>query len=167
MSPTVLAITAPVELSSLPSNAALKWYMHYVSVFDADIHAAAKQPTRFYSSKAINYSADSSVIEGAKAVWEDYVFLWGSFAKLTRELRTFIFVSDEEKGTHAVHAEAVTVCHLRGGRSTVAVPTSFVYTLAMAEEGGGEDGLQIREIRSYLNLATLERAKSMQAQETS
>ena len=51
MSPSVLAITASVELDSLPSNPALKWYMHYVSVFDADIHAAAKQPTRFYSSK--------------------------------------------------------------------------------------------------------------------
>jgi hypothetical protein len=136
--------------------------MHYVNVFDADIHAAAKQPTRFYSSKAINYSADGSVIKGAKAVWEDYLFLWASFAKLTRELRTIIFVSDEENGTHVVHAEAVTVCHLKGGKGTVAVPTSFVYTLAKAEEGAGEGGLQIWEIRSYLDLATLEKAKSMQ-----
>ena len=162
MSPTVLAIKAPVELSSLPPNPALKWYMHYVSVFDTDIHAAAKQPTQFYSSKAINYSADGSVIEGAKAIWEDYLFLWGSFTKLTRELRTITFVSDEENGTHTVHAEAVTVCHLKGGKGTVAVPTSFVYTLAKAEEGDGEGGLQIWEIRSYLNLATLEKAKSMQ-----
>ncbi len=162
MSPTVLSITAPVELSSLPPNPALKWYIHYVSVFDADIHAAAKQPTQFYSSKAINYSADGSVIEGAKAIWEDYLFLWGSFTKLTRELRTIIFVSDEENGTHVVHAEAVTVCHLKGGKGTVAVPTSFVYTLGKAEEGDGEGGLQIWEIRSYLDLATLEKAKSMQ-----
>lgn len=163
MSPTVLAITAPVELSSLPSNAALKWYMHYFSVFDADIHAAAKQPTQFHFSKAINYSADGSVIGGAKAVWEDYLFLWGSFAKLKRELRTIIFVTDEEKGTHTVHAEAMIVCHPKGGKGTLAVPTSFVYTLARVEEGAGEDGLQIWETRSYLNLATLEKAKSMQA----
>jgi hypothetical protein len=162
MSPTILALTAPVELSSLPSNPALKWYMHYVNVFDADIHAAAKQPTQFYSSKTVNYSANGSVIKGAEAVWEDYLFLWGSFAKLTRELRTIIFVSDEEKGTHVVHAEAVTVCHLKGGKGTVSVPTSFVYTLAKAEEGAGEGGLQIWEIRSYLDLATLEKAKSMQ-----
>lgn len=167
MSPTVLALTAPVELSSLPSNPALEWYMLYVNVFDADIHAAAKQPTRFYSSKAINYSANGSIIKGAKAVWEDYLFLWGSFAKLTRELRTIIFVSDEEKGTHVVHAEAVTVCHLKGGNGSVAVPTSFVYTLAKAEEGAGEGGLQIWEIRSYLDLATLEKAKSMQPEEMS
>ena len=86
--------------------------MHYVSVFDADIHAAAKQPTQFYSSKAINYSADGSVIEGAKAFWEDYLFLWGSFTKLTRQLRTIIFVSEEENGKHMVQAEAVTICHL-------------------------------------------------------
>jgi hypothetical protein len=97
-----------------------------------------------------------------RQVWEDYLFLWGSFAKLTRELRTIIFVSDEEKGTHVVHAEAVTVCHLKGGKGTVSVPTSFVYTLAKAEEGAGEGGLQIWEIRSYLDLATLEKAKSMQ-----
>ena len=162
MSPTVIAIKAPVELSSLLPNPALKWYMHYVSVFDANIHAAAKQPTQFYSSKAISYSANGSVIKGAKAIWEDYLFLWGSFTKLTRELRTFVFVSDEEKGTHTVHAEAVTVCHLTVGKGTVTVPTSFVYTLAKAEEGEGEGGLQIWEIRSYLNLATLEKAKSMQ-----
>ena len=136
--------------------------MHYVSVFDADIHAAAKLHTRFYSSKAINYSADDSVIEGAEAVRKDYLSLWGSFAKLTRELRTIIFVTDEVKGTHIVHAEAGTIYHLKGGRGKVAVPTSYVYTLAMAEEGAGEGGLQIWEIRSYLNLATLEKAKSMQ-----
>ena len=109
MSPAVLAIKAPVELSSLPPNPALKWYTHYVSVFDTDIHAAAKQPTQFYSSKAINYSADGSVIEGPKAIWKDYLFLWGNFTKLTRELRTITFVSDEENGTHTVHAEAVTL----------------------------------------------------------
>lgn len=136
--------------------------MHYVDVFDADIHAAAKQPTQFYSSKAINYSADGSVIKGAEAIWDDYLFLWGSFAKLSRDLRTIIFVSDEESGRHVVHAEAVTVCHLKGDKGTVAVPTSFVYTLAKAEEGAGEDGLQIWEIRSYLDIATLEKAKSLQ-----
>ena len=139
MSPIALAITAPADLSYLPSNAALKWHMHYVSVFDADIHAAAKQPTQFYSSKAINYSADGSVIECAKAVWNDDLTLWGSFAKLTRELRTIISVTEEEKGTHTVHAEAVTVRQLKGDRGTVAVPTSFVYTLARAEEGAGKD----------------------------
>ena len=158
MSPTVLAIKAPVELSSLPPNLARNWYMHYVTVFDADIYAAAKQPTQLYSSEAIKYSANGSVIEGAKAIWEDYLSLWGSY----RELRTIIFVSDEEDETHTVHAEAVTVCHLKGDKGTVAVPTSFVYTLAKADEGDGERGLQIWEIRSYLNLATLEKAKSMQ-----
>ena len=128
----------------------------------ADIHAAAKTPTRFYSSKAINYSANGSIIKGADAIWEDYLFLWGHFAKLTRELRTISFVTDEEKGTHVVHAEAVTVCHLKGGKGTVGVPTAFVYTLSKAEDGAGEGGLQIWEIRSYLDLATLEKAKSMQ-----
>ena len=54
-----------------------------------------------------------------------------------------------------MHAEAVTVCHLGDGKSAVAVPTSFVYTLAMAEMGGGEDGLQIWGICNFLNLATL------------
>ena len=136
--------------------------MHYISVFDADIHAAAKEPTRFYSSEAINYSANGSIIKGAYAVWEEYLLPWGSFAKLTRELRTIIFSSDEENGTHVVHAEAVTICHLTGGKGTIAVPTSFVYTLAKAEEGAGEGGMQIWEIRSYLDLATLEKAKSMQ-----
>ncbi|MCJ1461146.1 hypothetical protein MMC28_011528 [Mycoblastus sanguinarius] len=162
MSPTILALTAPVDLSALPSNPALKWYMHYVAVFDADIHTAAKQPTRFYSSQTVNYSANGTVIRGAQAVWDDYLFLWGSFHKLTRELRTIIFVSDEDKGTHVVHAEAVTVCHLKGGKGAVGVPTSFVYTLDKAEEGAGEGGLQIWEIRSYLDLKTLERAKAMQ-----
>ena len=163
MSPTVLAIKAPVELSSLPPNPALKWYMHYVSVFDADIHAAAKQPTQFYFSKAINYSADGSVIEGAKAIWEDYLFLWGSFTKLTRELRTIIFVSDEEKGTHPVHAEAVTVCHLMGGKGTVAVPTSFVYTLAKAEEGDGEGGCKFGRFAVILILRRLRRPSQGQS----
>jgi hypothetical protein len=72
---TVLALTAPVELSSLPSSPALKWYMHYVNVFDADIYAASKQPTLFYSSMAMNYLADGSVIKGANVIWENYLFL--------------------------------------------------------------------------------------------
>ena len=136
--------------------------MHYVSLLDAGIHAAAKQFTRFYSSKAINYSANGSVFDGAKAVREDYHLLKGSFAKLIREFRTIIFVSDDAKGTHTMHAEAVTVCHPGHGTSIVAVPTSRVYTLAMAEMGGSEDGLQIWGIRSFLNLVPLEKARSMQ-----
>lgn len=120
--------------------------------------------TRFYSSKAINYAADGGINRGANAIWNDYQFLWGHFAKLTRELRTIIFVSDDEKGTHVVHAEVVTVCHLKNGKGTVGVPTSFVYTIAKAEEGAGEDGLQIWEIRSYLDLGTIEKAKKMQGE---
>ena len=65
MSPTGLAIKVPFELSSLPPDPALKWYMHYVRVFDADVSATAKLPTQCYPSKAINYSADGSVIEDA------------------------------------------------------------------------------------------------------
>ena len=71
--------------------------MHFFSVFDADIYAAAKLPTQFYPSKAINCSADGSVIEGAEAICEDYLFLRGSFTKLMRELRTSIRIN-EEKG---------------------------------------------------------------------
>ena len=66
--------------------------MHVFSIFDADIYAAAKLPTQFYLSKAINYSADGSVIEGAEAICEDYLFMRGSFTKLTRELRTSISI---------------------------------------------------------------------------
>ena len=65
-----------------------------------------------------------------------------------------------------MHAEAVTVCHLKDGKSTVAVPTSCVYTLAVAETGGIEDGLQIWGIRSFLNVATLKKARSIPASET-
>lgn len=63
---------------------------------------------------------------------------------------------------HVVHVECVTVCHLKGGKGTVSVPTSFVYTLAEADEGAGDGGLQILEVRRYLDLATLEKARSMQ-----
>ena len=42
-----------------------------------------------------------------------------------------------------MHAEAVSVCHLGDGKSTVAIPTSCVYTLPMAEKGDSEDDLQI------------------------
>ena len=162
--PTVLALTGPVDYSSLPPNPALQWYMHYVTVFDADIHVASKNPTQFYSSKAINYSANGGIIKGADAIWDDYLFLWGHFAKLTRELRTIIFVSEEKIGTHVVHAEGVTVCHLKNGKGAVGVPTNFVYTIAKAEDGAGEGGLQIWEIRSYLDLGSLEKAKAIQGQ---
>lgn len=167
MPESILSIKAPFDraaLATLPPNRVLAWYMKYATVFDADIHAASKQPTRFYASKAINYAPDGKINEGADAIWEDYLSLWGSFEKLTRDLRTIMFVTNEEEGTYRVHAECLTICHLKNDKGTVDVPTSFVYEIKQAEEGAGEDGLQIWEIRSYLDTAQLAKAKAQQEQ---
>lgn len=167
MPESILSIKAPVDpsaMASLPKSRVLGWYMKYATTFDADLHAASKQPTRFYASTAINYAADGKINKGADAIWEDYLFLWGSFDKLTRDLRTIMFVTEEEDSAYRVHAECVTICHLKNGKGTVEIPTSFVYQIKTAEEVAGEDGLQIWEIRSYLDTGLVAKAKAQQGE---
>lgn len=55
--PIVLALTAPVDPSSVPPNPAFKWYMHYAETFDADFYAAMKTPTRFVIQKYLDLLA--------------------------------------------------------------------------------------------------------------
>lgn len=159
-----MALQAPVDLSSPPDHPALKWYLHYHSVFDADLPALAKTPTRFYNSHAINYGADGVKVEGAQAIFDDYLRLWGWCDHLTRDIRSIIVVTNEEKGEHVLHLEVVTNCHMKGGKGVVAVPTQFVYTARPAKETANDGGLEFVELRSYLDTKLIAEGKKLQGE---
>lgn len=158
-----LALQAPVDPSVPTDNPALEWYLHYHSVFDADLHALAKTPTRFYSSHCVNYGANGVLVNGAKAIFDDYLNLWGWCEHLSRDIRSIIVVSNEGNGEHVLHMEVVTNCHLKNGKGVVAVPTQFVYTARPAEESENDGGLEFVELRSYLDTALIAEGKKMQA----
>jgi len=161
---TTLALQAPMDLSSPPDHPTLKWYLHYHDVFDADLHALAKNPTRFYSAHCVNYGANGVLVNGAKAIFDDYLYLWGWCDHLTRDMRSVTVVSNEEKDEHVLHLEVVTNCHLKNGKGVVSVPTQFVYTARPAEEKDNDGGLEFVELRSYLDTNLIEKGKAMQGE---
>lgn len=159
---TTLALQAPIDISAPIDHPALKWYLHYHSVFDADLYALAKTPTRFYSSHCVNYGANGVLVSGAKAIFDDYIYLWGWCDYLTRDVRSLTVVSDEAKREHVFHIEVVTNCHLKNGKGVVGVPTCFVYTARPAKESENDGGLEFRELRSYLDTRLIDQGKAMQ-----
>jgi len=159
---TTFALQAPVDPSSPIDNAPLKWYLHYASTFDADLHGLAKTPNRFYNSKAVNYATHGGLDEGAVAIFNDYLYLWGDFDHLTRDIRSICVVSDEEAGTHVFHMEVVTKCWLKKDKGVVDVPTCFVYTAKKADAKETDEEYQFYQIRSYFDQALVEKAKASQ-----
>lgn len=81
---------------------------------------------------------------------------------ISRDLKSLIIVSDDEKGTHEIHAEFLTKLPVEGGEGVVELPQSFVYVLGEADEGKGLDGLQIRELRNFYDVGVWERAAARQ-----
>jgi hypothetical protein len=159
---TTFALVAPIDVSSKFDNEALKWYLHYAATFDDDLHALAKTPSRFYNSKAVNYGANGELVRGSTAIFDDYIYLWGDFVHLTRDIRSITVVSDHESETHVFHMEVVTQCHLSNNQGTVAVPTCFIYTAKNADPEETDEEFQFREIRSYFDMTLVEKAKSLQ-----
>lgn len=78
--------------------------------------------------------------------------------KLDRDLISMIIVSDDERGTHAIHTVWLTRLPAYGGKRTVELPQAFVHTLGKADEGKGTMGMQIRELRNYYDYGVWERA---------
>ncbi|KAF2098986.1 hypothetical protein NA57DRAFT_56617 [Rhizodiscina lignyota] len=158
---TTLALQAPIDVTAPVDYAPLKWYLHYAATFDADLQALSKTPTRFYNSQAVNYGANSELVNGAKAVFDDYLYLWGDFDHLTREVRSITVVSDEASDVHVFHMEVVTNCHLPNGKGVIGVPTYFVYTAKKADAAETDEKYQFYEIRSYFDCTLVEKGKSM------
>lgn len=157
------SLQAPIDVTTPINNKALKWYLHYATAFDGEgVHALAKTPNRFYNSKAVNLAANGEVNDGSKAIFDDYIYLWGDFDHLTRDIRSINVVSDDETKTHVFHLEVVTECHLKNGKGVVSVPTCFVYTAKKADPKETDEEYQFYQIRSYLDIAMVEKAKSQQ-----
>jgi hypothetical protein len=160
---STFALQAPIDVTAPIDNEPLKWYLHYASTFDNEgVQALAKTPNRFYNSKAINLAANGDVNNGSKAIFDDYIYLWGDFDHLTRDVRSITVVSDDLAGTHVFHMEVVTECHLKNGKGVVGVPTYFVYTGKKADPKETNEEYQFYQIRSYLDIAMVEKAKAQQ-----
>ena len=160
---TTYALQAPIDITATIDSKPLQWYLHYATTFDTDgVHALAQTPNRFYNSKAINLAANDDVNDGSKAIFDDYIYLWGDFDHLTRDVRSITIVSDEATDTHVFHMEVVTKCHLRNGRGIVGVPTYFVYTGKKADPKETDEEYQFYQIRSYLDIAMVDKAKAQQ-----
>jgi hypothetical protein len=163
MSLDTYALQAPIDITAPIDNKALKWYLHYATTFDNDgVHALAKTPSRFYNSKAINFAANGQINDGSKAIFDDYIYLWGDFDYLTRDIRSITVVSDNLTDTHVFHMEVVTVCHLKTGKGVIGVPTYFVYTGKKADPKETDEEYQFYQIRSYLDIGMVESAKAQQ-----
>ena len=166
MPTSTIALTAPIDLASLPDHPAINFYKKYGAAFQTNLEGT--QPTRFYDSDVINYlttcspGGERDAIHGAQNCWNAFLKLYATFERNSYEILTFTVVSDEERGTHVIHMEAITSLHLKHGKGFVRVPQMFVYTIGKAKDGEGTDGLAFKEVRNYYNPDDIEKAKAQE-----
>ncbi|KAF2216272.1 hypothetical protein CERZMDRAFT_93567 [Cercospora zeae-maydis SCOH1-5] len=183
---TALAIPLPITPTIINSHPALQFYAIYGQNFPTTASQWQQQPPNyweaFYAADCKTFLVDGTVLTTGEASWEYFRTLYSRFPKVERELKSGIVVSssdqdeDDEVGgggkyKNSIHVELTTklfpsVADEGDDDVVVAVelPQSFVYVLGKADEkeeeedGKGTLGLQIRELRNYYDLRTLEGA---------
>ena len=150
MTITTLALTAPIPTSAWSDHPALIFYAKYGVEFGENHDTC--EPEKYYNTACMMYHTDRSTLQGAGKLWSFFGSLYESFPRVTRDILTLLVVSDDEAGTHRIHAEVqnqhqpytmlaciltwnqmVTTLYTKGGSgSGVAVPQTFVYTLGKA-----------------------------------
>ncbi|KAK3074274.1 hypothetical protein LTR53_003435 [Teratosphaeriaceae sp. CCFEE 6253] len=130
MPPTALAFSGPLPLSAAHHNhLALRFYTAYFKDFGQN-HGTA-DPEAYYAADCPMTMPNGSTIHGG--IWT-YVGreLYGGFSRVSREMLSFILVSDDEARTHEIHIQLVTSLHT--GDRRVDLPQAFTYTLGRADE---------------------------------
>lgn len=131
MTITTIALTAPIPPSVWSDHPALIFYGKYGKDF-SDNHTTC-DPEKYYNAACKMYRTDRSILQGATNMWTFFGSLYNAFPRVTRDILTLLVVSDDEAGTHCIHAEMVTTLYPRGGNGAgVAVPQSFVYKIGKA-----------------------------------
>ncbi|PPJ57227.1 hypothetical protein CBER1_02782 [Cercospora berteroae] len=165
-----LAIPLPITPEVVQSHPALQFYAIYGRKFPTtDSQWQTQDFEEFYSSDCKTLLPNNKILSTGEAGWEHFRRLYSTFPKVERELRSGIVVySDDEdkgkwKGKYEIHVEFITKLYTtaddeKDGGGVVELPQSFVYVLGKADEGKGTLGLQIRELRNYYDLRTLEEA---------
>lgn len=178
MTISTLVLSPPISTASLPDHPALKFYTTYAKDFQQNFHTC--DPQKYYNANCKMYGVDRSEIQGASKMWEFFGSLYSAFPYVNREFLSMIVVSDDEAGTHDIHAEIITTVHPKGkDQPGWPIPQSFVYVLGKAvsvdiglenvesksdevsqDEGKGTYGLQYHELRNYYDFSLLQEAKS-------
>ena len=131
MTINTIVLNAPISLASLPNHPALNFYTTYGKDFNQNFHTC--DPEKYYNASCMMYAVDRSEMQGASAMWKFFGSLYADFPHVSREFLTMIVVSDDEAGTHRIHAEIITTLYPKGKvYAGVAVPQAFVYTLGKA-----------------------------------
>lgn len=154
-----LAIPLPITPEVIQSHPALQFYAIYGRKFPTtDSQWQTQDFEEFYSADCKTILPNNKVLSTGQTGWDFFRRLYSTFPKVERELRSGIVVSDEEvEGKYEIHVEFITKL-FTAEKGVVELPQSFVYVLGKADEGKGTLGLQIRELRNYYDLRTLEEA---------
>ncbi|KAI5367402.1 Putative NTF2-like domain superfamily protein [Septoria linicola] len=171
MPQSALVVPLPLSPSTLPNHPALQFYSTYGQNFpQTDSQRDTQEFEAFYSADCKTILPNYKIIEGGQASWNFFRKLYAKFPKVEREILSLVVVSSDDgdgggNKKHSIHAELMTKLYLEGqagekdGRSEVVhVPQSFVYVLGKADAGKGTLGWQIRELRNYYDLRTMEGA---------
>ena len=109
MTITTLALTAPIPASAWSDHPALISYGKYGVDFSEN-HTTC-EPEKYYNADCKMYRTDRSMLEGAGHLWSFLGSLYEPFPLVTRDILTMLVVSDDEVGTHRIHAEMVTTLY--------------------------------------------------------
>jgi hypothetical protein len=131
MTTKTLVLNAPISVASLPDHPALNFYTIYGKDFTENFRTL--DPEKYYNANCKMYVVDGSEMQGAGNMWKFFGSLYADFPHVSREYLTMILVSDDEAGTHRIHAEIITTVYPKGkDHAGVPVPQAFVYTLGKA-----------------------------------
>lgn len=131
MTITTLILKPPIDLNALPDHPALKFYTKYGKDFQEHFHTCDSE--KYYNANCLMYAVDRSKMHGAGMMWNFFGTLYADFPHVSREWISMIIVSDDEVGTHDIHAEILTTVYPHGRHHRgILIPQSFVYVLGKA-----------------------------------
>ncbi|KZV91740.1 hypothetical protein EXIGLDRAFT_719045 [Exidia glandulosa HHB12029] len=155
-----MTITTFVHYGALDEAAlkhpALTFYATYSKTFGEPNFFQNVSFDQFYADDAIQYDTDGKVIRGGRAIWAGYEELYKPVGQ-KHDTKSWIIVSDSEKGTHEIHVEMISTFQAPGRSDTLAIPRIFIYTVGKADEGKGTFGFQHRQIKSFWDKGELEK----------
>lgn len=154
------AFTGTPPASAAREIPAIRFYSAYSEAFAN--HFDTTPSDKFYAASCKMHLTDGSLRTDGAEMWKFFGSLYSAFPKVTRDLLSFIVVSDDDAGTHQIHTQFVTSLHLdASGQRKIDVPQAFVYTLGKADEGKGTEGLQFVELRNYYDRSLIDKVKAM------
>jgi hypothetical protein len=158
---TTLALSAPIDLASLPSlHPVLAFYAKYAAAFQDLAH---NSPAAYYAPDAYINLPHGTTLTGRDKIWAFYEHVYSPFHTNSIEaFYTASIVSVDD--LHTLHMEYVRGLHSKDGTTVTTVPQVFVYELGPAAPGQGEGtgGLQIWGVRCYYDERLMVKAAKLE-----